>query len=311
VSVLVRVPIGAPVPLPVVIWSHGGAEGKDNPHNSLSEWSTTTAEAGFLSISVAHTPRAAPPASDSRLRLCRALVPPLNDEQCKLFKYLNWDRPHDIRAVLDELAHMNAQGQLRGQIDMMRIAVGGHSAGAGGTLTVAGALRNFSGAPVDLSDSRPVAFLAFSPQGPGGDGFFDTRFGSAEHSWKHINRPVLTVTGDGDSTCNAGTEPGTCIGDQPFGRRISFGRMPSGSKYHLYVHDADTFHTLFALNTNKCPLPRIDVGQEKCDEIALWLKSVALAFLDAHVRGDALALDWLHSDGIAAASRGIAEWQTK
>ena len=214
VHVLVRVPTGAPAPLPVVIWSHGGAEGQDNPRHSLSEWSITTAEAGFLTVSIAHTPRDGPH-HHSRRQLCQAMTPPLDDAACEVFKYLNWDRPHDIRAVLDELKRMNAQGQLHGHIDLGRIAVGGHSSGSGGALTVAGALRRFSGLPMDLSDPRPIAFLAFSPQQPGNEGFFDTRFGDAEHSWKHITRPVLIATGDGDNTCDPGPEPGSCIGDMP------------------------------------------------------------------------------------------------
>ena len=313
VKVLLRIPTGAPLPMPVVIWSHGGAEGKDNPRNSLANWSIATAEAGYLTVSIAHTPREVLPNGDiSRRLLCQALLPPLDDAACKVFKHLNWDRPHDISAVLTELEGMNAQGPLRGQIDVLKMAVGGHSAGAGGALTVAGALRRFSGDPVNLSDDRPIAFLAFSPQQPGSEGFFDTRFDSAEHSWKYIQKPTLIATGDGDSTCNPGVEPGSCVGDTPFGRRISFGRMPhSGNKYHLYIHDEQTFHTLFALSTSKCSDPRINVNQQKCDEIARWLKSTALAFLDYHVRGEPLALQWLQSDNIVAASRNIAEWQFK
>jgi len=306
VKVLLRIPTGAPAPMPVVIWSHGGAEGKDSPHNSMVEWSIATAEAGYLTVSIAHTPRTI----DSRRQLCQALLPPLDDATCQVFKYLNWDRPHDIGAVINELEAL-AQGQLRGQIDVLKIAVGGHSAGSGGALMIGGALRRFSGGPVDLSDPRPIAFLAFSPQQPGSDGFFDTSFDNAEHSWKHIERPALVITGDGDSTCNPGVEPGSCIGDTPFGRRIAFGRMPPGNKYHLYIHDEQAFHTLFELSTDKCSEPRINVNQAKCDEIARWLKSTALAFLDAQVRNDLFALLWLRSDNVVAASRDIAEWQFK
>ena len=240
--------------MPVVIWSHGGAEGKDNPHNSMAEWSIATAEAGYSDRQHrAHTAH-----DHSRRQLCQALLPPLDDASCQVFKYLNWDRPHDIGAVINELEAL-ARGQLRGQIDVLRIAVGGHSAGSGGALMIGGALRRYSGGPVDLSDPRPIAFLAFSPQQPGSDGFFDSSFDSAEHSWKHIERPALVVTGDGDSTCNPGVEPGSCIGDTPFGRRIAFGRMPIGNKYHLYIHDEQAFHTLFELSTDKCSEPRINV----------------------------------------------------
>lgn len=305
VRVMVRVPVGAAAPLPVVIWSHGGASGKESPATSMTEWSEVTAIAGYLTVSIAHAGRN----PGSRNSLCQA-ISIADIETCEVFKYLNWDRPHDIRAVLDELARMNTSGEFAGQIDMHRIAVGGHSAGAGGAQTIAGAKRIFVGAPVEISDPRPVAFLAFSPQQPGGEGFFDTRFQKQRHSWTDVHRPVFTATGDGDSTCDPGPTPGSCIGDTPFGRRIGFERMPAdGNKYQLYVHDADAFHTLFQLNAAKCgPL---NVDQAKCDEIVRWLSSAALAFLDAYVRQSPAALQWLQSDRIENASLGVVEWRRK
>ena len=304
VKVLIRLPLGAPLPMPVMIWSHGGAEGKSSAATSMVEWSETTARAGYLTVSIAHANR--DPAS--RRQLCNS-IGIADDATCTVFKYLNWDRPHDIRAVLDALALL-ATTEFRGQIDMQRVAVGGHSAGSGGALTVAGARRIFVGAPIDLSDPRPIAFLAFSPQQPGSEGFFDTRFQEARHSWTDVRRPVLTATGDGDSTCNPGPEPGSCIGDTPFGRRIGFQRMPAlGNKYHLYIHDADAYHTLFQLSTSKCGTP--GVGANKCGEIVRWLSSAGLAFLDGHVRQIPAALQWLQSHNIEQASGGVAEWQRK
>ncbi len=300
----IRKPVGAPAPMPVVIWSHGGAGGKTDPLNSIVEWSETTAEAGYLTISIAHTPRS----NQERKQLCQSLDIN-NPSTCEVFKYLNWDRPFDIRAVIDVLEQMNQQGTFRGQIGLNHIAVGGHSSGSSGALTVGGALRNFTGTPVDLSDPRPVAFLAFSPQQPGGEGFFDTDFQKPAHSWMRIERPVLIGTGDGDNTCNRGEEPGSCYGDHPYGRRIGFERMPPGNKYRLYIHDTDTFHTLFELNSSKCQT--LGVNQQKCDEIARWLRSVGLAFLDNHVRQNVFARQWLQSNNIETASRGIAEWSRK
>ncbi len=120
------------------------------------------------------------------------------------------------RAMLDALALLST-AEFSGQIDMQRIALGGHSAGAGAAQTLAGAKRIFVGPPNEVSDPRPIAFLAFSPQQPGSEGSFDTRFQKERHSWTDVLRPVLTATGDGDSTCNPGAAPGNCIGDTPFG----------------------------------------------------------------------------------------------
>lgn len=305
VRFLVRQPLGATAPMPAVIWSHGGADGKSRPTNSMAEWSETTATAGYFTVSIAHAGRD----DGSRGQLCQS-IGIADIETCKIFKYLNWDRPHDIRAVLDELVLMNASGEFAGQIDIDRVAVGGHSAGSGGAQTIAGAKRIFVGAPVQISDPRPVAFLAFSPQQPGGEGFFDTRFQKQRHSWTDVHRPVLTATGDGDSTCNPGPEPGSCIGDTPFGRRIGFQRMPAdGNKYQLYVHDADAFHTLFELNGAKCV--QLLGDPVKCGEMVRWLSSAGLAFLDGHVQQSPAALQWLQSNRIENASGGVAEWLRK
>ena len=304
VHFLIRQPIGAPLPMPAVVWSHGGADGKLRPETSMVEWSETTARAGYFTISIAHEHRE----PDSRRRLCNA-IGIADDATCTVFKYLNWDRPHDIRAVLDELERL-AVGEFASQIDIERVAVGGHSAGSGGALSIAGAERIFVGPPSALADPRPVAFLAFSPQQPGSEGFFDTRFDKPRHSWTDVRRAVLVATGDGDSTCNPGAEPGSCIGDTPFGRRIAFQRMPAdGNKYSLYLHDADAFHTLFELNASKCR--QLDVDATKCGEMVRWLSSAGLAFLDGHVRQLPAALQWLQSGRIEQASGGIAEWQKK
>jgi hypothetical protein len=303
VEVLIRQALGAPLPMPVVIWSHGGTDGKRNPAKSMAEWSELGARAGYFSISVAHAPRD----DASREALCQSIG--MDSAACRLFSHLNWDRPHDIRAVLDELDRM-AAGEFRGQIDTAKVAVGGHSAGSAGAQTVAGARRDFARPPGHLSDPRPIAFLAFSPHQPGISGFFDTHFQEPGHSWTDVQRPMLTATGDGDDGCEPTAAPGACIGDTPFGRRIGFQRMPAtGNKYHLYLHDADAFHMLFELNAKECPAKNVDAA--KCAEIVRWLSSTALAFLDGHVRQLPAALQWLQSNRIERASGGIAEWQRK
>ena len=215
VKVAIRIPVNASPPMPVMIWSHGGPYGRNDPGGVMPEWGHASTGAGYATVTIAHPARSDP----SRDLLCQS--PPLQIEpaSCLEFKHLIWDRPHDIAAVINELERLNAAGPFQGQFDLANIAVGGHSAGAGGALTVAGALRNLNGRSLDLGDPRPVAFLAFSPQSPGSEGFFDTDFRQPEHSWMNIARPTLMATGDGDATCNHLVEPGSCFGDSPYLRR--------------------------------------------------------------------------------------------
>jgi LytTr DNA-binding domain len=89
----------------------------------------------------------------------------------------------------------------------------GHSAGAGGALSVAGALRNFTGTPGSLAEPRPAAFLSFSPQQPGTEGFCDTDFRKPLHSWQPIARrswaPAMAnqTKCDGMTRCNRSRWP--------------------------------------------------------------------------------------------------------
>ena len=102
------------------------------------------------------------------------------------------------------------------------------------------------------------------------------------------------------TTCATGPQsPGAALGDSPYIRRLGFERMPGGNKYQIYVHDADAFHTLFELNTADCAAKNVDQG--KCDEIARWLRSTALAFLRrpaaTEPAGAPVAPEQQHRDG--------------
>lgn len=303
VNIVFRLPDIPARPLPVVVWSHGGAEGQTSARTALREWSEVTARSGYFTVSIAHTPRR----PDDRMDLCNA-IGITETADCEVFKYLNWDRPHDLNEVLDELERQNAQGPFRGRIDLNRIAVGGHSAGSGGTLSIAGAIRVFNSALYSFVDSRPIAFLAFSPQAPTSEGFFDTDLHKDNTSWGPIERPVLVGTGDGDSGCDP---QGSCMpgADPAYSRRIGFNRMPpSGNKYLFYIHDADAYHTVFAQDSG-C----VDKGVSpaKCQAFSEWLTSSALAFLDAHVRRLNMAVVWLRNGLIRPASGNVVEWIAK
>ncbi len=303
VPVSIRRPVGKPGPIPVVVWVHGGGEGLTNPLTTMNEWSTVTAQAGYLSITGAHSLRD----TSERQRLCAAVGVPT--AECPHWQPLHWDRPKDVSAILDELARMNAAGPLRGQIDLSRIVVGGHSAGSAATMSLAGARRIlFPGAtPLALTDPRPISFVGLSPQGPGRLGFFDTDFRRTEVSWDGVSRPMLTATGDGDARCDGGARDG--CEDTSSLRRITFDRMHGPDKYMMYIKDARSFHNLFALKTGECADKNVPVGS--CNAFASWLRASVLAFLDFHVEGRFGAGEWLRHPFLKTASAGVTELETK
>jgi hypothetical protein len=285
INVAIRYSRSAPQPMPIVVWSHGGAQGQMNAATALEEWAIAAAEAGYVSVAIAHSPRS----NDQRIALCEHLG--LDQAGCATFKVLGYDRPLDISIVIDRLTASSTVPQLAGVMDIQKIAVGGHSAGAGGTLMVAGAPREVNGAPLLLKDPRPIAFLALSPQAPGSDGMTDT-------GYAQITRPTLIGTGRGDEN-----PPDTADG-----RASVFDLVQPGNKARIFVEDPAAVHTVFALETAGCanaaPLAH-------CEEMISWVKSAGLAFLDAHLRTAPDAIAWMAATNLAVASGGAAEWSVR
>lgn len=316
-------PAGVTLPLPTVIWSHGGAGG--NNANTLADWRGVTAEACYTSVSIGHTwPQ--PVVEDA---ICTDLLDLTSGVDCGegYQKLLSLLRPWDIVQTIDYLENNYAD-----LVDITKIAVGGHSAGAGGTLMVAGATRAFRTGDRskqyidirDLSDPRPVAFLAFSPQGPGVDGFYETWKRSGETSWDTVERPVLIATGDGDNGCDQTPRTTTSstihycanLGPTPSNRKAVFDLIPADpageiSKYLLYIDHWRAAHTIFKYSRNTCVSGGGGTRDDICDQMLEVLSRTAIGFLDWHVRGDPLAEDFLAQDPNTPRSRGKFLWDSK
>jgi predicted dienelactone hydrolase len=289
IRVAVYVPPGLTGPTPVVLWSHGGADGSNNPVASGDGWATVFSAAQYISVHIAHAPRTAA----ERTALCNSIG--FDATGCTMFKHLSWDRPHDVRRVLDWVEEQ-ARGRFADRIDPRRIAYAGHSAGAGGVLMVAGATRDFAGTQRAISDPRPIAFISCSPQGPGEDGFIESSFAP-------VTRPHMTLTGLGDETS----------GVLPESRRRPFELVQPGDKYRLWINEASARHTTFDFNTDACEsYQRMHSGDlSRCSEYRRWLASAMLAFLDAHLRNAAPARAWLSSTNAAVLSAGVIEWSRR
>ncbi len=295
VEFTLRIPKNKTGPLAVVIWAHGGGEGLDSSVGALTDWSTVTASAGYLSVSPAFHARN--PQDQQYLCDYLGVSDPVT---CADFSATSFDRPFDIRAVIDALDKLNQSGPLAGQIDLARLAVGGHSAGSSGALSVAGAAREYNGkrfTAAFLSDPRPKAFIALSPSAPGLSFLFDSSFQDPSTSWDKIDRPVLIFTGTGDSHEQF-----------PSGRRIPYNNMPAGDKYRLVFADTSFSHEAFGDGLHDCGG---GVPKKECRMFQNAITSTVLAYLDAYLNGSRQARDYLQNGYMKHAAPGPSEWSMK
>ncbi|MBL8212317.1 MAG: hypothetical protein JNK87_16500 [Bryobacterales bacterium] len=293
----VRVPRNRAGAMPVAIWAHGGGDGRNAPGGSvgaLSVWSEVGARSGYISVSPAFRARE----GDDRLALCRYLS--LTDMECETFSTVGWDRPFDIKAILDLLANQNSSGPFQGRIDMNRIAVSGHSAGSSATISVAGGYRVFGrnryGGIGFFEDPRPKAFVALSPSAPGSSANFETSFQDDSSTWTTVVRPMMTVTGAGD-----GHE------QFPQGRRIPFDYMPAGDKYRIWVNDNDFGHEAYGDGLADCDT----TTRAKCQAFQALVTGAVMSFLDAYVQELPRAMEYVKQGYVRQAGRGVVELSVK
>ena len=148
---------------PVVIFSHGIGEDRD----SYAYVGRTLAANGFIAVHVTHAGTDKAVLKSGYLKLYRATK---NRE--------NWrNRPLDVSFVIDQLSS-------RPDVDMSRIAVAGHSAGAFTAFAVAG-VRGPDGG---MRDERVRVIVAMSMPKIEGLSYDDVRI------------PVLNITGTCDSS---------------------------------------------------------------------------------------------------------------
>ncbi len=285
IRIEVRVPDGAPQPMPVVVWSHGGSSGQTEPGGVGTDWSREFVSAGYMVVAIAHAPR------DPDTELA-PLTNELGFAPGTLWKYLNWDRPNDVRCVLDWVV-AQASGPRAGIIDASRIVYAGHSAGGGSAMMVNGATREYAGVVRGLSDPRPVAFISCSPQGPGDDEF-------TSGSFANMARPHLFLTGAGDDQ-----------GHVAENRRLSFELAQPGGKYRGWIAEESARHATFNYKPDGCENHASGGDPARCAEHLTWLRSAVLAFLDAHLRDDPVAAAYLESDHLTHLSGGTFEWSRR
>lgn len=206
------------------------------------------------------------------------------------------NRVRDLTHVLNSLPQLTQRyAELEGKIDETKIAVAGHGYGSFAALLLGGA-QTFPGA-VSYTDPRIKAIIAISPAGPS-----ETR-GLTRESWANVNVPVLFLTGSADQ--------GSLESDTPEWRREAFALTPAGDKWLVVLQGArhGTFTGRFdgMLDAAARERARGDVlrpqdpnvtrdgtrisHQESVafrqQDVFNTGRGIALAFLDAYLRGDA------------------------
>ncbi len=283
-SILVRYPVDAPSPMPLIVWSHGG-DAENNGHHLNPGWGSTLARAGYAVIHIAH-------AEDNDDAHCTPLKIPANE--CGLgsfgrevseggtLRVLWYNRPRDASAVLDDLDNIERAANIK--FDRNRIGTAGHSGGTHGIMSLAGALIDVSPSVHNMYSADP-RFKAFLVNSPHGIGFL----GLTKTSWDKIAGPMMIATGAGDSTPT----------EQAKDRLDPFKYMPPGNKYQMYIDSPKANHGTFGLGTDGTP------------ELQSFVAVNGIAFLDAYLRGLPEAKAWLNSDNMSLWSNGIAKITAK
>ena len=188
-------------------------------------------------------------------------------------------RKSDVSHVLDLVQDGGLPKKITENADMTRVALAGHSFGALTAQAMAGVdTRTPDGELLDLEDDRIDAFVAMSP-------FGDTApthiLGMDTGTYGDIDQPILYLSGDKDRVFT-------------FGKGAKSHLMPyqetgTNDKAHVVVGDANhlDFAQVFGI---------VDPS------VADITKSTSLAFLDAHLLGDAEAEQYL-ADDLAAVAR--------
>lgn len=176
------------------------------------------------------------------------------------------NRPRDVSFVIDRVLAEPALSKL---VDAERIGVAGHSFGAYTSMAVAGMTVDLpEGRDRSFRDARVKAVVPMSPQGRGA-------MGVDVGAWAGVSVPALFLTGTEDY--GQGERSAQW-------RREAFDAV-SGVDAYLLVLDGGT-HSTFG--------GRGGLNRKHRRHIEL-VESATTAFLDATLRGDARAAEWLRA----------------
>jgi predicted dienelactone hydrolase len=265
----IYMPKGGTAPYPVVIFSHGLGGSREAAVYLGNYWS----EHGYFCIFIQHpgsdTGVWQPAIAGGREAIMQRMKSAANGQNLV-------DRAKDIKFVLDELERRNQKDPaFKNHLDLEKIALAGHSFGAGTTLAIAGQTFGSAGRNLDIKDNRVKAAIYLCPP------VADAAKSAPEQIYGSIQIPGLLLTGTEDNSPIRDTKAAD--------RRIPFDGMKYPHQYLVNFIGAD--HATFGGRSFRAAKD----SDEKYHEM---IEEVTTKFLDATLKGDASAWRWLDAGGI-------------
>ncbi|MDZ4837766.1 MAG: hypothetical protein SGJ27_28615 [Candidatus Melainabacteria bacterium] len=273
-------------PLPVVVFSHGLGGSREAAVYLGNYW----AEHGYIGVFMQH------PGSDESFwkptavlgqTTRQTLMPEFKKTLANPMHALN--RAQDVHSIIDKLTELNkTHAQLSGKMDLNAIAIAGHSYGSWTALTASGQnIVTPAGRNISSPDPRVKAAIFLSPTAPKKNQDPDAVFGS-------IKIPCLHFTGTADSSP---------VNDTPASdRRVAYDHISNGDQFLVILNDAD--HMVF--NGGRRAVPKqIDSKHHELIEMT------TTKFLDAYIKKDSSALQWLRGVGAKNELAGNGTYEYK
>jgi dienelactone hydrolase len=291
IPIKVRVPSGDGK-VPLVIFSHGLGGSREGGKAWGEYWSAN----GYLVVHIQH------PGSDEAVWQGESEGRPRDRLQKAANPEQLVGRVDDVRFVISEVerSQKSEAKSWAARADLSRIAMTGHSFGAHTTAALAG--QRYPGPVKSMVDPRIKAFIAFSPNVTGQPKTFAERYGD-------MSAPFLSITGTRDGDPLAGNRYSQKAAEK---RTQVFEHQPPGNAYLFVINEAD--HMVFngqnnaANNANMPWLKDVPKGASLKIEDAVRVST--LKFLDAHLRSDEKAKQWLKTEA-AQFFANLGDWKSK
>lgn len=247
---------------PVILVSHGiGGTRESMPYLGRG-----LAENGYVTLHLQH------PGTDSSVwknanslpDVYRALREAMWDANAALLRF------QDVPFAVHELARLNREGTLAGQLDLARIGMAGHSYGGVSTMVAAGQ-RMGPGGQWFFKEASITAGLVMSPNVP-------IQGGNLAELYRDIKIPLFHITGTKDGNAIPGNNE-----FDPIQRTMPYETLTIPHQYLLVLDGAD--HNAFS-GLEHGPHAH---GAEKQTRYTRAVQEGAVLFFDAHLKGDAAA----------------------